>query len=53
MSVITDIPVIKKFIVNGAYYLYDTYTNRLINIQREHYIELGKIQKLGITNMFH
>lgn len=49
MSEIIDIPVIKKFIVNGVYYLYDTYTNRLINIQKEHYIELGKIQKLGIT----
>lgn len=43
-----DIPVIKTFIVNGSYYLYDTYTNRLINIQKEHYVELNRLQKLGI-----
>ena len=43
-----DIPVIKTFIVDGSYYLYDTYTNRLINIQKEHYVELNRLQELGI-----
>jgi len=43
-----DTPVIKTFIDDGRYYLYDTYTNRLINIQKEHYIELSQLQKIGI-----
>lgn len=44
-----NIPVIKTFVAGGCYYLYDTYTNRLINIQKEHYIELGWLQKIGIA----
>lgn len=44
-----DIPVMKTFFTDGRYYLYDTYTNWLINVQKEHYIELNQLQKVGIN----
>ena len=45
-----DIPVIKVFSVEGQYYLYDTFTNRLLSISREHYIEIHSLLKSGLSN---
>lgn len=45
----TDIPVAKIFIYSGDYYLYDTYNNHLLQISKEHYIELSILFKQGIN----
>ena len=44
-----DVPVIKTFIEDGKYYLYDTYTNRLIEVNHEQFIELGRLKNIGIS----
>ena len=40
-------PVIKAFIYNGEYYLYDTYTNRLFGIPKDEYTEIKMLEKIG------
>lgn len=43
-----DIPVMKCFVEANNYFLYDTYTNSLFNIQKEHFIELSRLQNCGL-----
>jgi uncharacterized protein len=43
-----DIPIIKTFIHNGKYFLYDTYSNRLFGISKDQYIEVSDLQEVGI-----
>lgn len=43
-----DTPIMKSFIYNGGYYVYDTATNRLFCVSEADYIELNKLQKCGI-----
>lgn len=45
-----DIPIMKTFTHNGKYYLYDTYTNRLLHISKEYYAELNDLQRIGLEN---
>lgn len=47
---INDIPVFKVFQKNGHYYLYDTYTNYILSVTKEHYKELCLLQKTGMAN---
>ena len=35
-----DIPIVKAFVYNGGYYMYDTCKNQLLSVTREHYIEI-------------
>ena len=49
MIFMNDVPVIKTFIEDGKYYLYDTYTNRLIEVNHEQFIELGRLKNIGIS----
>lgn len=48
-EIFNDSPVMKIFIHNNKYYLYDTYKNRLFEISPEHYIELQKLSRIGIS----
>lgn len=43
-----DIPVIKLFTVNGNYYVYDTYNNRILNISKEQFTEIKRLEGCGI-----
>ena len=36
-----DVPVAKKFIFDNKYFLYDTFTNRLFNITKDHFFEIS------------
>jgi len=45
-----DIPIIKLFSKNEEFYVYDTYQNVLLNIQKKHYIELQKLSKIGLNS---
>ena len=42
----SDVPVMKIFMNHGKFYLYDTYTNRLFEVTKDHYIELNKLYHL-------
>lgn len=42
-------PVIKEFCHNNKFYVYDTYTNSLILILKEHFVELMELKKIGIS----
>lgn len=44
----TDSPVFKCFVVNNKFYCYDTYTNKILSITREHYEELNSLQLYGM-----
>ena len=44
-----DVPVMKIFTCDGRYYLYDTYTNRLLHISKEYYIELNILSRIGVA----
>lgn len=45
---IADIPIIKTFVSNNKYYVYDAYTNLILGIDKEIYHEISKLQRLGI-----
>ena len=45
-----DIPVIKLFFINDLYYVYDTYNNRVLKINKEQYKELDCLSREGISN---
>lgn len=49
MKSYNDIPVGKLFTYEGDYYFYDTYTNMLLSISKEHYLEIRNLQEIGIT----
>lgn len=44
-----DIPIVKAFIHNGNYYVYDTCKNQLLSVTREHYMELIELLHIGMT----
>ncbi len=44
-----DVPVAKKFIFDNKYFLYDTFTNRLFNITKDHFFEISILEKIGIS----
>lgn len=46
---INDIPVIKTFFYNNKYYLYDTYTNRLLEVSKNQFMEIKKLKRVGIN----
>ena len=44
-----DIPVIKTFMHDNKYFMYDTYTNRLFGVAKDQYLEIIQLQKIGLT----
>lgn len=44
-----DIPVFKTFIHLGNYFLYDTYSNRLLIITKDHYLEIDELKNVGLS----
>ena len=44
-----DIPVIKTFIIDNQFYVYDTYTNNIIKVSSELYKEIQKLISLGVS----
>ena len=47
-NLVNDIPVIKTFVLEDKFYCYDTYTNNLLNVTKDIYLEICKLKKLGI-----
>lgn len=45
-----DIPIAKIFTFKGKCFLYDTYTNRLLEITKEHFGEIKKLQSIGLDS---
>lgn len=45
-----DLPIIKLFQNENQYYVYDTFTNSILHISKEHYIDLKKLSKIGIKD---
>lgn len=43
-----DIPIIKLFMCNGRYYLYDCYKNRVLCITKQLFSEINELNKLGV-----
>ena len=43
-----DVPIIKLFIVNGNFYVYDTYCNNILRLSKEQYLEVELLCRLGI-----
>ena len=39
-NLVNDIPVIKTFVFEDKFYCYDTYTNSLLNVTKEIYLEI-------------
>lgn len=48
MNNLMDIPVIKTFVKNCRYYLYSAYFNRLYEIDKSMYEEIGLLLKIGV-----
>lgn len=46
---VLDAPIIKLFTHNNNYYLYDTYTNYLLSVSKDHYKELNRVMKIGLS----
>ena len=44
-----DIPIVKAFVHNGNYYVYDTCKNQLLSVTREQYVEIIELLHIGIT----
>lgn len=44
-----DVPIVKLFVYNNDFYLYDTYTNYLLKVSKEHYRELCRLLKVGLA----
>ena len=44
-----DIPIIKGFVYRKQFYVYDTYTNRIIGVSKEQFQEICLLQNIGIT----
>lgn len=45
---VTDSPVGIAFIVHGCFYVYDTYNNQILKLNKEQYIEVTKLFKFGL-----
>lgn len=50
MKNINDIPVVKTFVHNSKFYVYDTYTNTLMNISENDYMSVKELLSIGISN---
>lgn len=46
---VLDAPIIKLFTHNNNFYLYDTYTNYLLSVSKDHYKELNRVMKIGLS----
>ena len=44
------LPIIKTFMHNNKYYMYDTYTNRILMVSKSLFVGLSNIEKFGISN---
>lgn len=44
-----DIPIIKTFIHKDKCYFYDAYTNKLLNVSTEQFMEICELQKIGLN----
>lgn len=49
MNNLTDIPIIKLIVIEDKYYLYDTFTNKILHISKNHYNEIIKLCSIGLT----
>ena len=49
MKIVNDRPIIKLFTHKKNYFVYDTYTNSLLNISKEHYKELCILLNKGVS----
>lgn len=45
-----DSPIIKLFLFNDKYYCYDAYSNSLLEISKDIFVELNRLIKLGISS---
>lgn len=43
-----DIPIIYPFVVDGLFYIYDTYTNHILKINQKQYKEICELHKIGV-----
>ena len=43
-----NIPIGMPFHYNHCYYFYDTYTNKILSIKKEHYMEIKELMSMGI-----
>ena len=46
---IIDKPIIKSFVLNNEYFVYDTFLNKLIEFDLKHYKEILYLSKVGIS----
>lgn len=46
---INDTPIIKTFVHNGRYYLYDAFSNSLFEINKGQYYEIQLLKRIGIN----
>lgn len=44
-----DVPVVKCFFYNNQYYVYDTYSNSLLEVSREQYLEICTLCRIGLN----
>lgn len=49
MSKYNDIPVIKTFIYNKKYFVYDAYKNQILEISKDQYCEIELLKEYGAT----
>lgn len=49
-NILNDIPVLKTFIKDKNFYCYDTYTNQLLKVSKEVFLEICELEKVGTTN---
>jgi len=45
-----DMPVLKPFICDNKYYIYDTYKNQIIHISKGIYVEINRLLRVGIKS---
>ncbi len=44
-----DMPIIKTLIVCGEYYFYDSFTNQILQISKEQFIEICQLKEVGLA----
>ena len=44
------VPIIKTFIYQNNYYLYDCYTNKILKTTKEQYLEINQFKKIGLSS---
>ena len=45
-----EIPIIKLWTTESDYYVYDVYKNKILSVNKNVYLELTKLKKIGISN---